>query len=94
MKQSSEVKKEMQHQEWLEMVQACQNSGKPVKTWCRENGIKVCTYYSRQKKLRTEALGEPEGQSIVPVSISEEMSTSIKIINQNSRRIAGHYSKR
>ena len=57
------------------MVQECENSGKPVKTWCRENGINMCTYYSRLKKLRTEVLEQAEQQSIVPVSISEEIST-------------------
>ena len=75
MKRISEVKKEVHHQEWLTMVQECENSGKPVKTWCRENGINMCTYYSRLKKLRTEVLEQAEQQSIVPVSISEEIST-------------------
>ncbi|MEE5994449.1 MAG: IS66 family insertion sequence element accessory protein TnpB [Oscillospiraceae bacterium] len=75
MKRISEVKKEVRRKEWLAMVQACQNSGKPVKTWCRENGINMYTYYSRLKKLRTEVLEQAEQQSIVPVSIAEEMST-------------------
>ncbi len=75
MKRISEVKKEVRRQEWLAMVQECQNSGKPVKTWCRENGINMYTYYSRLKKLRTEVLEQAEQQSIVPVSVSEEIST-------------------
>ena len=75
MKRISEVKKEVHHQEWLTMVQTCQNSGKPVKTWCRENGINMYTYYNRLKKLRTEVLEQAEQQSIVPVSVSEEIST-------------------
>lgn len=75
MKRINEVKKEVRRQEWLAMVQTCQNSGKPVKTWCRENGINMYTYYSRLKKLRTEVLEQAEQQSIVPVSVSEEIST-------------------
>ena len=75
MKRISEVKKEVRRQEWLTMVQTCQNSGKPVKIWCRENGINMYTYYSRLKKLRTEVLEQAEQQSIVPVSVSEEIST-------------------
>lgn len=75
MRRISEVKKEVRRQEWLAMVQACQSSGKPVKTWCRENGINMYTYYSRLKKLRTEVLEQAEVQNIVPVSIAEEIST-------------------
>ena len=71
MKRISEVKKEVRRQEWLAMVQTCQNSGKPVKTWCRENGINMYTYYSRLKKLRTEVLEQAEQQSIVPVGTAE-----------------------
>ena len=33
------------------------------------------TYYSRLKKLRTEVLEQAEQHSIVPVSVSEEIST-------------------
>ena len=75
MKRISEVKKEVRRQEWLAMVQECQNSGKPVKTWCRENGINMYTYYSRLKKLRTEVLEQSKQQSIVPVSVSEGIRT-------------------
>ena len=45
-----------------------------MKTWCRENGINMYTYYSRLKKLRTEVLEQAEQKSIVPVSVSEEIS--------------------
>ena len=44
----SEIKMQLRHKEWAEMVSECQASGKKVDEWCRENGINVSTYYKRQ----------------------------------------------
>ena len=56
------------------MVSECQTSGKKVEEWCAENGIKVSTYYKRLNVLRTELIEGNEKQSIVPVSISAELT--------------------
>ena len=70
-----EIKQELRHREWSEKIQECQNSGMTVKEWCESSGIKLSTYYSRLKAVRKETLSrQPELHSIVPVSISTELS--------------------
>ena len=70
----SEIKMQLRHKEWAEMVSECQASGKKVDEWCRENGINVSTYYKRLNVLRTELIEGSEKQSIVPVSVSASVS--------------------
>lgn len=65
-----EIKMQLRHQEWADMAKECQSSGKSIEEWCRQNGIKVCTYYKRLQALRTELIEETEKQTIVPVSIN------------------------
>ena len=70
-----EINQELRHREWSEKIQECQNSGMTVKEWCESSGIKLSTYYSRLKAVRKETLSrQPELHSIVPVSISTELS--------------------
>ena len=70
-----EIKTELSHREWRGQIQECQNSGLTVKEWCSNNGINVSTYYSRLRIVREEILScKPEFHSIVPVSISAELS--------------------
>lgn len=70
-----EIKTELRHREWREQIQECQNSGLTVKEWCSNNGINVSAYYSRLRIVREEILSrKPELHSIVPVSISTELS--------------------
>ncbi|SFD44539.1 IS66 family insertion sequence element accessory protein TnpA [Ruminococcus albus] len=70
----SEIKMQLRHKEWAEMVSECQASGKKVDEWCSENGINVSTYYKRLNVLRTELIEGSEKQSIVPVSVSASVS--------------------
>ena len=37
--------------EWAGKITACRNSGQPVKTWCKENGVCEQTYYKWLKRL-------------------------------------------
>ena len=37
--------------EWAGKITACRNSGQPVKTWCKENGVCEQTYYKWQRRL-------------------------------------------
>ena len=51
--------------EWREKILSCQESGKPVKAWCKEHGIAQSTYYRKLRMMREEILsGE---QQIVPI---------------------------
>ena len=58
---------------WRQDVMECNNSGKRVSQWCKENGIALSTYYNRLRRVReyvlTERETEEEKQSIVSVQI-------------------------
>ena len=41
--------------EWSERIRACRSSGKPVKTWCEENGINIKSYYRWERLYIAEA---------------------------------------
>ena len=51
---------EIQHQQWLSDIQACnaRPKGMTVDEWCRQHGIKKNTYYWRMKALRKACLQE------------------------------------
>ena len=46
------IKTEVRERNWKEQSLECQQSGLPVKEWCRQNGIHPSTYYARLRKLR------------------------------------------
>ena len=48
--------------EWAEKITACRNSGQPVKTWCKENGVCEQTYYKWQRRLFAMAQAQQEVQ--------------------------------
>ena len=48
------VKKQVQQAEWAERIRKCSESGLTVSEWCRENGIKLKTYYFYLRKPRKE----------------------------------------
>ena len=82
-----EVKKQVRHKEWAEMVRECQTSGKKVEEWCRENCINISTYYKRLNVIRTEIIEGSENQSIIPVSISSAVSdASNSVITDNVKK--------
>ena len=41
--------------EWSERIRACRSSGKPVKTWCEENGINIKSFYRWERLYIAEA---------------------------------------
>jgi hypothetical protein len=45
---------------WAAQVDACNQSGLPVKRWCRENGVAVKSYYYHLKRVREELLSTLE----------------------------------
>jgi hypothetical protein len=67
---ATEMARRVRLQEWAGMVTECRKSGKPVQTWCKENGIASKTYYTRRKRLR-EVLFE-EGKKTGAIVVPEE----------------------
>ena len=66
------VKRDVQLQEWMEQIKAQQESGMTVAAYCAQNGINIKTYYYRLRKVREQCLeSEP---AIVPVTVSRSNS--------------------
>lgn len=49
MNEIAKVKKEVKLAQWAEMVRQRNESGITVTDWCKQNGIKLKTYYYRLK---------------------------------------------
>lgn len=64
------VKQEMRIQEWTTQIEAQQSSGKTVKQWCVENGIKPNTYYNRLQKVRSRIIDS--APAIVPLNVPRQ----------------------
>ena len=79
----AEVRKQVQFNEWAEMVRACRGSGMSVRRWCMENGVNSKTYYYRLRRVR-EFFCE-ERRDIVPLAcdIPAPVSSEIKIQSGN-----------
>lgn len=79
----AKIKKQVQLNEWAEMIRVCKSSGMSVRRWCIENGINQKTYYYRQRRVR-EFLCE-EHRDIVPLACDVTMpeSQDIKIQSGN-----------
>ena len=63
-------KKQEKLEEWKSMVKECRSSGQTVVKWCKDNGIKVQTYYSRLKRLQ-EITSDNTSPEIVPVNLKK-----------------------
>lgn len=68
------VKKELRLQEWAAQIEAQQQSGLTVRSWCEQNGISAKTYYYRLRKVRENCLGDPE-QKIVPLTAPDHQGS-------------------
>ena len=55
-----QIKTGLTLRDWETQIRACQESGKTVKEWCRDNGIPVGTYYTRLRKVREAAIAEEQ----------------------------------
>ena len=68
--------------EWAGKITACRNSGQPIKTWCRENGVCEQTYYKWQKRLFEMAKAQQEVQfaEVTPVPVcSGNVAATVRI---------------
>ena len=71
-----QIKAGLSVRNWEAQIRACQESGKTVKEWCRDNGIPVGTYYARLRRVREAAITEE--QRVYP--LKAEDPTGIRII--------------
>lgn len=51
-----QVKESVRTENWRQRIQECQQSGKSVHAWCKENGIAASTYYKYLRKIRETLL--------------------------------------
>ena len=78
------VKRDIQLQEWSEQIKAQQESGMTVTAFCAQNGISPKTYYYHLRKVREQCLeSEP---AIVPVAVPR--ATSDIRIEKNGLQIS------
>ena len=52
----AEMKDRVKTETWQQRIQECQQSGKGVQVWCKENGIAASTYYRYLRKIRETLL--------------------------------------
>ena len=70
MDQVTLVKNQMRARNWQELIQARQDSGQTVVSWCRENNVNIKTYYYWLHKLRQQEIVKQELP--VPVEAPEK----------------------
>ena len=61
---------------WSERIRACRSSGKPVKTWCEENGISIKSYYRWERLYIAEA----SMQMQLPAGQEAEAGALVRIV--------------
>ena len=61
--------------EWSERIRGCRSSGKPVKTWCEENGVNVKSYYRWERLYIAEA----SMQTQLPAGQGSEAGALVRI---------------
>jgi hypothetical protein len=66
-----ETKRQVKLQQWVLQVRACQQSGLPVRQWCKENGVAVKSYYYHLKRVREELLDVMQAKSTIQMPVSE-----------------------
>ena len=72
-----EVKESVRTENWRQRIQECQQSGKSVQAWCKENGIAASTYYKYLRKIRETLL---QDNQIVALELPKpERSSDIRI---------------
>ena len=72
-----EVKESVRTENWRQRIQECQQSGKSVQVWYKENGIAASTYYRYLRKIRETLL---QDNQIVALELPKtEKSADIRI---------------
>jgi hypothetical protein len=67
--------------EWAGKITACRNSGQPVKTWCKENGVCEQTYYKWLKSLVAMAQEQQKVQfaEVTPVRPVHSFNVAVTV---------------
>jgi len=74
----TEMKDNVKTETWQQRIQECQQSGKRVQVWCKENGIAASTYYKYLRKIRETLL---QDNQIVALELPKpECSSDIRIV--------------
>ncbi|MCM1236642.1 MAG: hypothetical protein NC489_41730 [Ruminococcus flavefaciens] len=84
--EAREVIRETRLREWGEKVAECRSSGKPVRRWCEEAGIKVKTYYGWERKVlqaagerRTAGESKPQFAALPEAGREEERAAAVRV---------------
>lgn len=79
--EAREQTRQIRLSKWAEIIQARQDSGQTVRSFCEDNNINVKRYYYWQRKLRDEAcreLGMVEDSTPSGWMICSQQSAAIK----------------
>lgn len=69
----SDVKCQININEWSQQISECQSSGLTVARWCVEHNLKIKTYYYRLRKVREFTLDYvPAPIAQIPAETSEK----------------------
>ena len=83
---STELKHQVNVQEWSQDIQECRASGLSVKKWCEKQGINVNTYYRRERMVLVEAQKREAGRE--SVSFAELPTPSLTQLRNVSQSVA------
>ena len=76
-----EITAQNQLAEWAGKITACRNSGQPVKTWCKENGVCEQTYYKWLKRLvaMTQEQQKVQFAEVTPVQPVHSINVAVTV---------------
>lgn len=66
---------------WAERISACRNSNLSVAQWCKENEVRVQTYYRWQKRLFAMAQAQQESRfaEVTPFRAAGNIEVTVRI---------------
>lgn len=65
---------------WIKQVEECRQSGLSASSWCRENGIAISTYFTRQKKVYEYYRGlQNKEAAFVEVPVIKESNATLVV---------------
>jgi len=88
----TDAKTEFRLKQWSKIIQACQTSGMTVIGWCRQNNVKIKSYYYWLRKVGGLAcedgsrIPQKMEQRIVPVPFQQTKVSAAVTIHLPSKR--------
>ncbi len=86
----ADARTEFRLKQWTKIIEACQNSGMTIVSWCSQNNVSIKSYYYWLRKVRalacqTRALAsQKEEQQIVPVSFRQSKPSAAITLHLSS----------